>query len=163
MASIGYGSSGGDPSKTGADYGVIRPSLEIGRYGVDANQLEQRGYLKAGSTVTYGKEAILRDDVWTNKNAVDGLDTFLASPGEQDAILHKQIEENYTALVSKGIITADSPPNHVAGMLAVAQKLTPAGAVSWARDAQGTTASGDPAALLYARGDYMVQQNVTYR
>jgi hypothetical protein len=47
--------------------------------------------------------------------------------------------------------------------LAVAQKLTPAGAVSWARDAQGTTASGDPAALLYARGDYMVQQNVTYR
>ena len=163
MASIGYGSSGGDPSKTGADYGVIRPSLEIGRYGVDAEQLERRGYLKAGSTVTYGKEAILRDDVWTDKNSIDGLETFLTSAGEQDAILHKQLEENYTALVNKGAITADSPPNHVAGMLAVSQKLTPNGAVSWARDAQGASASGEPAALLYARGDYMIQQNVTYR
>lgn len=153
----------GDPAGDGADYNSVNRFRYAGRYQMGAQALESTGYMKPGSYALYGQAAMDRNDVWTGKEGVDNLKGFLGNPGAQENAMQSLTAKNYRSLAGSGVITAESPPEHVAGMLAVAHNLGPAGAVNWAKTGVGQDGNGTPGGKYYAAGRYAVSNKVSYR
>ena len=104
-----------------------------------------------------------RRDVWTGKDGVDNLRSFLDKPSAQENGMQALTAKNYRALAGSGVIRQDSPPEHVAGMLAVAHNLGASAATSWAQTGVGQDGNGTPGGKYYAAGRYAVANKVSYR
>lgn len=136
---IAMRSSFGDGAPRGSDYGMRNENKDIGRYAFNQQQLEDAGFLKGGTSSLYPKNGALdRRDTW---NDPEGIDGFLRNPGAQEQAMQDLTKRNHEALLTAGVISANDPPAHVAGMLAVAHKLGTAEAVNWART--GATATNN--------------------
>lgn len=163
MAGVAVLESSGDPNGNGDDYRVVNRFRYAGRYQFGAQALETTGYLKPGSYALYGQGAMDRTDVWTGKGGVGNLKNFLDRPAAQENAMQSLTEKNYRALSGSGVITQESPPEHVAGMLAVAHNLGAGAAVNWARTGVGQDGNGTPGGKYYAAGRYAVSNKVSYR
>ena len=169
MIGIAYAETRGDSARDGSDYQVINPATrQMGRYQHSPQTLEDLGYLKPGSVALYGKEAVDRQDVWTSRARSEGVSTgkeYLASPGLQEKAQMEYMNLAHKTMTASGVITATSPPEHVAGMLSVAQAVGPANAVKWARgDSSGATRNpnGVSATTYYAVGRNSILSNFSY-
>lgn len=162
MAGVAVLESSGDPNGNGDDYRVVNRFRYAGRYQMGAESLESLGYIKPGSSALYGQDAMDRNDVWTGKNGVSNLKGFLDRPAAQESAMQDLTARNYRTLSGSGVITAESPPEHVAGMLAVAHNLGANGAINWAKTGVGQDGNGTPGGKYYAAGRYAVANKVQY-
>lgn len=169
LIGIAYTETRGDSAKDGSDYQVINPATrQMGRYQHSPQTLEDLGYIKPGSVALYGKEAVDRQDVWTARARTEGVTSgrdYLASPGMQEKAQMEYMNLAHKTMTASGVITATSPPEHVAGMLAVAQAVGPTNAVKWARgDSSGETRNpgGVTATAYYAVGRNSILSNYSY-
>jgi hypothetical protein len=169
MIGIAYTETRGDTARDGGDYQQINPGTrQMGRYQHSPQTLEDLGYIKPGSVSLYGVQAIDRSDVWTSRARSEGVTTgrdYLQSPGLQEKAQMEYMNLAHKTMTASGVITATSPPEHVAGMLAVAQAVGPTNAVKWARgDSSGSTRSpnGVAATSYYAVGRNSILSNYSY-
>jgi hypothetical protein len=162
QASIAFLETRGDPNRTAADYKTLDADRRAGRYQHKVEDLERLGYIAPGSSALYGSRAYDRNDVWTGKNGIQNGRDYLESPGEQERAQVSLTERNYRQLEASGVVSRESPPEHVAGMLAVAHGLGPSKAVAWARTGDGRNNTGIDGATYYAAASYSVQNRVKY-
>jgi len=113
MAQLGQGN---DYSSVDATTGAV------GKYQFDYKSLVSGGYVK--STVA-SNEDLQNPNSWIGKNGIDSVNTFLTNTAEQESAMLDITKTNYTSMVASGAITSDQSADDVAGMLAVAHKLTP--------------------------------------
>lgn len=116
----------------------------VGKYQFDYNSLVAGGYVK--STVT-SNEDLQNPNSWIGKNGIENINTFLTSDSEQESAMLDITKNNYTSLVASGAISSEQPPEDVAGMLAVAHKLSP----DLAKDFRNGTGTG---AEFFNQGKY---------
>jgi hypothetical protein len=161
QASIAHLETRGDPNRNGGDYRALDPERRAGRYQHKIDDLTRLGYLKPGSQ-NFGKNAFDRDDLWTGKNGIANGRDYLENPGEQERAQASLTQLNYKTLAAAGVVNADSPPQHVAGMLSVAHGLGASKAVSWARTGDGRNSVGVDGATYYATASYSVTNQVRY-
>jgi hypothetical protein len=169
LIGIAFTETRGDSARDGSDYQVINPSTrQLGRYQHSPQTLETLGYIKAGSTSLYGSQAVDRADVWTSRARSEGVTTgrdYLQSPGLQEKAQMEYMNLAHKTMTASGVITANSPPEHVAGMLSVAQAIGPTNAVKWARGDSSATdrnPSGVTATSYYAVGRNSILSNYKY-
>lgn len=162
QASIAYLETRGDPNRTGDDYKTLDLDRRSGRYRHSVQDLERLGYISPGASQLYGNAAFDRNDVWTGKNSVTNGRDYLENAGEQERAQVLLTQTNHNQLTASGVIGSDSPPEHVAGMLAVAHALGPAQAINWARTGQGRNSNGTDGGTYYAAATWSVQNRVSY-
>jgi hypothetical protein len=83
----------------------------------------------------------------------------------QENVQMEYMNVAHKTMTASGVITATSPPEHVAGMLAVAQAIGPENAVKWARgDPSAITRNptGVTATSYYAVGRNSILSNYSY-
>jgi hypothetical protein len=171
LIGIAHTETRGDTGRDGSDYLQINPNTrQLGRYQHSPQVLEDLGYIKPGSLAFYGTDAVDRGDVWTSKARSEGVThgrEYLESPGTQEKVQMEYMNLAHKTMIASGVITNTSPPEHVAGMLAVAQAVGPTNAIKWARgDSSGAagdrSASGTPATTYYAVGRNAILSNYSY-
>lgn len=161
-AGLAMRESGGDPYNTGNDTKMINQYGYAGRYQFGASALETLGYLKPGSSSSYGNNGMMyKKDVWTGKDGIKDMTSFLGNPVQQDAAACALAKSNHKQLLASGVIDADSPPEHIAGMLSTAHLLGAQGAINWAKSGIGRDANGTTGASFYASGRNAVVNNIS--
>ena len=130
----------------GQDADAISQELGVGKYGLNAMQLEMAGYLKPGTTAQFLNpnqavaapnpdnfvDVLSSPTVWTGINGIDGVDALLATVAIQDQIQNQLYQQSYSALTTAGIIQTSVAPAAVAqvGEVYSAAGLTPASILS---------------------------------
>lgn len=117
---------------------AISNTAGVGKFGLDASQLERAGMIKPGTTSTYlaqGQNAltdVLRSPaVWTGQGGINGVDDLLASVPTQDRIQQQLMQSGATALGELGIPVSELSPQALAGtVLNAAKSVTDA--FAWA-------------------------------
>lgn len=96
--------------ETGNDLGYsLGP--RFGRYAVHIKTLINYGYL------------IENGEVWTNKDGIDSIATFLSNQAVQDGIMERYLVEQYKACIDAGVIEVGDTGDTIAGILAVAHQF----------------------------------------
>ena len=83
----------------------------FGRYAVHIKTLINYGYL------------IENGEVWTNKDGIDSIATFLSNQAVQDGIMERYLVEQYKACIDAGVIEVGDTGDTIAGILAVAHQF----------------------------------------
>jgi hypothetical protein len=105
----------------GQESNVISQLSGIGKYGFNATQLEQTGYLKPGTVAKFLNadtsvylpnatnfiDVMNSPGVWSGKNGITGLDQILSDEILQTQIQTQLMQNGYVSLTSAGII---NPP-----------------------------------------------------
>jgi hypothetical protein len=95
-------------------------SLEkgIGRFGFNAYQLEQAGYVKPGTSLKYFSQSntefvniMSSPSVWTGRGGVYNLDSLLEDPLLQNQIQTRLMQQSYNSLLANGIINTPIKPS----------------------------------------------------
>ena len=124
---------------------AVSDTLGAGKYGMDAKQLEAAGLVKPGTSayVAQGANALTSvlnsPAVWTGKNGVTNLNSFLSSPAKQDLSFEGLMATGLSALKSLG-----APLNALAPASLTGVALNAAKSVSTTLDwAKGASLPGD--------------------
>ena len=123
--------------ESSGNYQSINGYGYAGGYQFGALALQDLGYVKSGTT-----NAMLNDpNVWTGKNSVGSLDSFLNAPTIQDQAFVDYSQINYDRLIQNGTINGSSSTDDVAGYIAASHLLGAGGVNSGLSnsDANGTT------------------------
>jgi hypothetical protein len=119
--------------------GQITNSLGVGKFGLDASQLETAGLLKPGTAANFLSTGVnkLTDvlkspTVWTGKDGISSLTGLLESLPTQDAVQQKLMAVGKDAVSNLGIPTDKLNPQALAGTLANAAKSVP-DTMKWAQ------------------------------
>ena len=83
----------------------------FGRYAVHIKTLINYGYI------------IENGEVWTNKDGIDSIATFLSNQAVQDGIMERYLTEQYKACIDAGVIEVGDTGDTIAGILAVAHQF----------------------------------------
>ena len=83
----------------------------FGRYAVHIKTLINYGYI------------IENGEVWTNKDGIDSIATFLSNQAVQDSIMERYLTEQYKACIDAGVIEVGDTGDTIAGILAVAHQF----------------------------------------
>ena len=83
----------------------------FGRYAVHIKTLINYGYLNENG------------EVWTNKDGIDSIATFLSNQAVQDGIMERYLTEQYKACINAGVIEVGDTGDTIAGILAVAHQF----------------------------------------
>lgn len=140
-------------SESGGNYQAVNSIGFVGKYQFGYPALIDGGYVKSSCR---SNAQLNNPNNWTGKNGIDSLQTWLNSPSEQEAAMCAYTKRNYTTMVKIGAVTADQPPEDVAGMLAVAHLLGPGGAKNYRNGANGADAYGTTGATYFQKGKYAV-------
>ena len=146
MAQLGKSESGGDYTKENT-IGFI------GKYQFGYQALIDQGYVKASVT---SNAQLNNPNSWTGKDGMSSKDSFLNSEAIQESAMHNLTQSNYNALLQKGAITKDMPPEEVAGMLSVSHLLGAGGANKWRRGEGGADAYGTTGDAYFQKGKYAI-------
>jgi hypothetical protein len=123
LAQTGYTNSGGT-------YETVSVEGYAGRYGLSAAALESAGYLKPGTPQTLA--AIDNPNNWIGgPGQPNSLNEFLTTAEYQDYAMNVYTTQNYSALQTAGVITADTPIDQTAGLMSVSHHVGPNAAVAW--------------------------------
>jgi len=97
---------------------VITNESGLGRYGLSAQQLEQTGYVKPGTSARFIRDpaefvtVLSSPTVWTGIDGVTSVENLLINTALQDRIQLGLIQSSYATLVETGEIVA--PPGPIA-------------------------------------------------
>ena len=83
----------------------------FGRYAVHIKTLINYGYI------------IENGEVWTNKDGIDSIATFLSNQAVQDGIMERYLTEQYKACINARVIEVGDTGDTIAGILAVAHQF----------------------------------------
>jgi len=83
----------------------------FGRYAVHIKTLINYGYI------------IENGEVWTNKDGIDSIATFLSNQAVQDSIMERYLTEQYKACIDAGVIEVGDTGDVICGILAVAYQF----------------------------------------
>ena len=72
--------------------------------------------------INYGY-LIENGEVWTNKDGIDSIATFLSNQAVQDGIMERYLTEQYKACIDAGVIEVGDTGDTIAGILAVAHQF----------------------------------------
>jgi len=106
----------------GQAYNKISNDGIIGKYGLDAQKLEQLGMIKPGTSAmihTPGFAGPLLSDksVWTGKNGIEDLNGLLQSESVQDTLHGELLNNANTMLLKQGLINGQETAESLSGML----------------------------------------------
>lgn len=101
-------------------------TVEIGKYSFDLNNLQDLGYVKAGTNLDLNDP-----DVWTGKDGIIDKSKFLLSEEIQDSSINQLLTSNIEQLESAGAIKPEDDQATVAGMAAVAKRAGVDNAIKW--------------------------------
>ena len=117
----------------GQSFGRISNSLGVGKFGLDASQLERAGMVKPGTAAAFlaqGQNELVdvlkSPTVWTGKDGVKGLDGLLKSPDLQNKIQQGLMSSGLNDIKSLGIPVDKLNPTALAGLATNAAKSVPA-------------------------------------
>ena len=119
---------------------AISNNLGVGKFGLDAAQLETAGLVKPGTAGLLNQGAntltsVLNSPaVWTGKNGVNNLDSLLSSPAKQDLSFQTLMSSGLQALKSLGAPLSALGPASLTGVALNAAK-NPAATLDWAKGA----------------------------
>jgi hypothetical protein len=136
-AAVGQSESGNNPQQPNNKQGFV------GQYQMGQAALIDAGYLTPG----VGSSTDPMSWQWTGQNGINSLSDWLANPNLQNSAMDSYTQANYATLVNKGVITQNTSPEVVGGLLAAAHIAGGQGAANWANsngaynpsDAFGTT------------------------
>jgi len=119
--------------------GQITNSLGVGKFGLDASQLETAGLIKPGTAANFLStgankltDVLKSPTVWTGKDGIKSLTGLLESLPTQDAVQQKLMAVGKDAVSNLGIPTDKLNPQALAGTLANAAKSVP-NTMKWAQ------------------------------
>jgi hypothetical protein len=133
---------------------AISNTAGVGKYGLDAGQLESAGLVKPGTAafVNQGANSLTSvlgsPAVWTGKNGVNNLDSLLASPAKQDLGFQDLMSAGMQAVKALGLPVNALGTASLTGLALNAAK-SPAATLDWAKGAAlpaGVKAQFDTAA-----------------
>jgi hypothetical protein len=117
----------------------------LGKYQVGAAVLVDNGYVTREAYNKYGNSAVDHPESWTGKDGMSSKDAFKSSGATQEKVMDNNLKTNFAKMANKGQVTADTPPDKVAGLLG-ASHLTGSGSIKGllkgdpASDANGVSA-----------------------
>lgn len=148
LAQVGYSQSQGN-------YTYVGPSGGLGKYQLGGDVLAGLGYVKQGTTT----DQLNNPNVWTGKDGMYSSADFKSNPEIQEQSAYNLTKQNYSQLQNLGMITKDTSPDVIAGLLNVSHISSPVSASQWyqagqnAADSTGTTLS-----QYYNQGRYSQTQ-----
>lgn len=113
----------------------------IGGYAIPPQQLEQAGLLKPGTVDRYLRsganvEQVLSSPaVWTGKNGITGLQSFLDQPVQQARVVENQLSSHYNTMSKLGVITPQQSPQAVAALLGSSAQVGVKAVTQWSKGA----------------------------
>lgn len=127
MASVG--------TAVGQDFSQFTNSAGVGKFGLDATQLETAGLLKPGTAGSFLKQGandlttVLKSPaVWTGKGGINNLDSLLSNPAAQGLTQQDLMSKGLAAAGSLGLPTAGLDPKQLGGIASVFSKDAAEGA-----------------------------------
>ena len=134
----------------------------VGSFGLDAQQLENAGYIKPGTAALVGRQdatdpptlqqVLKSPTVWTGKDGIKNVTDLLKNPGKQSLIQQDLMAKGVAGLGAVGIPIKNLSSQGIAGMALNAAKSLP-GAEAFAKglpipgDAAGALSKGFAAAV----------------
>jgi len=134
------------------NYSAVNQYNYIGKYQFGAQALETLGYLKAGSSKTFGNNALNDPSNWTGKDGINSKESFFNSPQVQESIMFQNLKFNYGVLNNKNAITTNDSPERIAGLLASAHLLGAGGAIDLANGKDGQDGNKTSGSSYYNMG-----------
>ena len=123
------------------NFNEISSEFGVGKYGFDAPQLEKAGYLKSGTSDLFKTElgtnfaGIMQSpSVWTGKDDVGSLDSFLGDNRIQDLTQRGRYNKGLDSLRSSGLVTGLEPPDKLAGFVQASAKYDATTIKDWAEN-----------------------------
>ena len=114
-------------------------SKGVGGYAIPPQQLEQAGLLKPGTVDRYLKgganvaQVLASPTVWTGKNGINGLESFLSQPVQQARVLESALASNYNTMSKLGVITSQQSPQAVAALLGSSAQVGVKAVTEWSK------------------------------
>lgn len=129
MASVG--------TATGQNFSQFTNSVGVGKYGLDATQLESAGLLKPGTASTFLSSGtndlttVLKSPaVWTGKGGINNIDSLLSNPAAQNLTQQNLMSSGLASASALGVPLNSLNPKELGGVASVFSKDAAAGA-SW--------------------------------
>jgi hypothetical protein len=126
-------------TSTGQDFTQATDSVGVGKFGLNATQLETAGLLKPGTASTYlagGANQLINvlksPAVWTGKGGINNLDSLLSNPAAQNLTQQKLMSSGLAAAGTLGVPINGLNPKELAGISANFAKSTTEG-TDWIR------------------------------
>lgn len=116
-------------------------SKGIGGYAIPPIQLEQQGLLKPGTVDRYLKgganvsQVLSSPAVWTGKNGITNLQSFLDQPAQQARTAENLLNSNFSTMSKLGVITPQQSPQAVAALLGSAAQVGVKAVTEWSKGA----------------------------
>jgi len=140
-------------SESNGKYDTVNTIGFVGKYQFGYPALIDGGYVKSSCK---SNSQLNNPNNWIGKDGIDSLDKFLASPAVQESAMCAYTKRNYKTLCNIGTVTKDTPPEDVAGLLAVSHLLGAGGAKAWRGGSSKTDAYGTTGDNYFAKGKYAV-------
>jgi hypothetical protein len=140
-------------SESNGKYDVVNTIGFVGKYQFGYPALIDGGYVKRSCK---SNSQLNNPNNWIGKDGIDSLEKFLASPAVQESAMCAYTKRNYKTLCNIGTVTKDTPPEDVAGLLAVSHLLGAGGAKAWRGGSNKTDQYGTTGDNYFAKGKYAV-------
>ncbi|ASV44619.1 baseplate hub + tail lysozyme [Agrobacterium phage Atu_ph04] len=134
--------------ESSGNYKAVNRFGFCGGYQFGGPALQDLGYARPGTST----RSLAIDSSWTGKNGASSRDSFLGNSNLQDQVCLEWFKILYKRILSSGIVSKESSPAHVGGMLAVAHLLGPGGARDLKNGVNGNDANGTSAQSYYDAG-----------
>jgi len=131
--------------ESGGKYNIVNSLGYLGKYQFGAMALQDMGLVKKGTSL----RGLDDPNNWTIPG---GKQAFLNDPKLQEESFAKLTKQNYNTLKRLKVISVESPPDEVAGFLAVSHLLGPGGARDLIKGKVGEDAYGTKSTKYYAAG-----------
>lgn len=146
--------------ESNGNYSAINTIGFMGKYQFGIPALEDLGYIKSGTTRTYQTQNLKVNDarnddgVWTGKDGVSSLSSFLSNKQAQENAMLASQKNWFKRLQSRGILSANPTREETAGYLAVChlKGIGKGGASDYANGADIPDAYGTKPSTYYALG-----------
>jgi hypothetical protein len=123
----------------GQDATALSDNLGLGKFGLNAQQLESAGIIKPGTAATLLNQGqntltnVLKSPaVWTGKDGINNLDSLLSSVPKQDEIQQQLMSQGLNSVKQLGIPTDKLSVASLTGLANTAAKSVP-NTMAWAQ------------------------------
>ena len=148
--------------ESSGDHLIVNQIGYVGWYQFGVGALETIGYLVKGTLSKYKSNSILKDPtVWSKKSGIASLESFLNNKKEQDNAMWLYTQSNYNILKSNGLVSAATPAEKLAGLLAVAHNQGHSAATAYTKGIVGKDGNGVTSTEYYNLGFNSVYGNTT--
>jgi hypothetical protein len=104
------------------NYGVVNPEGKVGKYQLSGTQLNTLGYVtnvlnSNGESVPPSNQKLADDTIWTGKNGLTSVGVYLSNAEAQEQVMDEWTKYNYSQLIRKGVIDANTDKKVILGYL----------------------------------------------